>query len=72
MNKEDMRKLVSATDYAKIEIGLAAIGKYKVDIDMHIATATEIFNKSANEVTKEERKKAKAVNFGIAYGMKYE
>jgi DNA polymerase-1 len=72
MNKEDMKKLVTTTDYEKIEIGLAAIGKYKVDTDMHTATATEIFNKPAKDITYEERKKAKAVNFGIAYGMKYE
>ncbi len=38
------------------------------DLDIHTATASEIFGKSLNEVTQNDRRLAKAVNFGLAYG----
>ena len=39
------------------------------DWDIHTATASEIFLVNLNEVTKEQRRRAKAVNFGLIYGM---
>jgi len=49
--------------FAKDEIMARAIAD-----DIHLAVAAEIYNKPKREVTKEQRKRAKAVNFGIIYG----
>lgn len=51
--------------YAKDEKLKAALEAGK---DLHLQTATEIFDKPEHEITKEERKKAKSTNFGILYG----
>lgn len=69
-------KLVSA-DYSQIELRLAAeIAKDKAFIeafrdgaDIHRRTAAEMWNISEDEVTKEQRYAAKAINFGILYGI---
>ena len=37
--------------------------------DIHAATASEIFQETTDEVTNEQRRRAKAVNFGLIYGM---
>ena len=68
--------LVSA-DYSQIELRvLASISNCKTmieeinnGVDFHSSTAAKIFNIEINEVTKEMRRIAKAVNFGIVYGM---
>ena len=39
------------------------------NVDLHASTASKVFNKNIDEVTKEERRMAKAVNFGIVYGI---
>lgn len=67
--------LVSA-DYSQIELRLLAhcsgdenlISAFKSGGDIHAQTAAKIFDVPLNEVTKEQRSKAKAVNFGIVYG----
>ena len=67
--------MISA-DYSQIELRLLAhitedpalIKAFENDLDIHAATASEIFNISFKEVTPELRRKSKAVNFGIAYG----
>lgn len=64
-------------DYSQIELRvLAHVGKIKVlqeifkeGNDIHQATASKVFNVPFNEVTSEMRRKAKAVNFGIVYGI---
>ena len=69
-------KIMSA-DYNQIELRLLAnfskdremINAYKNGTDIHKSTASQIFNKPLNEVTAEERRMAKAVNFGIIYGI---
>ncbi len=68
--------LVSA-DYSQIELRVLAtiagcdtmIKEINEGIDFHTSTAAKIYNISLNEVTKEQRRIAKAVNFGIVYGM---
>lgn len=68
--------LVSA-DYSQIELRLLAhfskdeklIQAYKNGMDIHRLTASKIFNVPFDEVSDEMRSKAKAVNFGIIYGI---
>ena len=67
--------LVSA-DYSQFELRLAAvladdtdmIEAFNSDIDIHILTASQVFGVALEDVTKEMRYAAKAVNFGILYG----
>jgi DNA polymerase-1 len=69
-------KLV-AFDYSQIEIRIAAFlsgDKKLLEIfrqgeDVHTAVAAEVFGVPLNEVSKEMRRKAKVINFGIMYGM---
>ena len=64
-------------DYSQIELRVAAfiareptmIGLYQNNQDIHMATAMQMTGKPASQVTGEERKKAKPVNFGFLYGM---
>jgi uracil-DNA glycosylase family 4 len=64
-------------DYSQIELRIAAflareetmIRLYATGQDIHMAMAMRMTGKPAEFVTKEERKKAKAVNFGFLYGM---
>ncbi len=70
------RALVSA-DYSQIELRLAAvlakdaafIAAFKDNADIHKRTAAEMWGISEDEVTKEQRYAAKAINFGILYGI---
>lgn len=64
-------------DYSQIELRIAAIlsgdekmmEAFKKGIDIHTAVATEVFNVKPEMVTKEMRRQAKVINFGILYGM---
>lgn len=64
-------------DYSQVELRLAAYiadernlkHLYQTGQDVHMAMAMRMTNKPESQVTKEERKKAKAVNFGFLYGM---
>lgn len=68
--------LVSA-DYSQIELRLLAhmskddslIEAFNNNIDIHSSTASEVFNVEIQNVTPEMRRTAKAVNFGIIYGI---
>lgn len=67
--------LISA-DYSQIELRILAhitgdpglVRAFQDDLDIHAATASEIFGVPLAEVTSDLRRAAKAVNFGIAYG----
>ena len=64
-------------DYSQIELRIMAslsgdeklIAAYKEDKDIHAITASEVFHVPFEEVTPELRRNAKAVNFGIIYGI---
>ena len=64
-------------DYSQIELRLLAhmsgddmlIEAYKMDSDIHRITASNVFHIPMNEVTDLQRRNAKAVNFGIVYGI---
>ena len=66
-----------SSDYSQIELRVFAsmaneesmIDAFNKGLDIHTKTAMEIFNKSKDEVTKNMRRQAKAVNFGILYGI---
>ncbi len=67
---------IMSADYSQIELRLLAhisqdenlINAFKSNVDVHATTASKIFNVDINDVTKEMRRKAKSVNFGIVYG----
>ncbi len=64
-------------DYSQIELRLLAaisgdetmINAFIDGVDIHTVTASQVFNTPLEFVTPEQRKRAKAVNFGIIYGM---
>jgi DNA polymerase-1 len=70
------KKLLSL-DYSQVELRIAAmmsgdeklIEIFKEGRDVHSAVAARVFRKKEEEVTKEERRAAKAINFGVIYGM---
>jgi DNA polymerase-1 len=65
-----------SADYSQIELRLLAhasedehlINAFKTGEDIHTLTAAKVFGVSVQNVTKDMRQKAKAVNFGIVYG----
>ncbi|MCO4786396.1 MAG: DNA polymerase I [Marinomonas atlantica] len=69
-------KLVAA-DYSQIELRIMAhlsqdrglLDAFANNLDVHKATAAEVFDTTAEEVTTEQRRRAKAINFGLIYGM---
>ncbi len=70
------RVLLSA-DYSQIELRLMAhfsqdpllVDAYRNNRDIHTLTASEVFGVAAEDMDKETRNRAKAVNFGIVYGI---
>ena len=76
VSKFENGKIISA-DYNQIELRLLAdmsgeeklIEAYKNGVDIHRKTASDIFGVPLEEVTDAERREAKAVNFGIIYGI---
>ena len=65
-----------AVDYSQIELRIIAalsedetmISAFKAGLDIHTATASNVFKTPLTEVTRDQRSAAKAVNFGIIYG----
>ena len=68
--------LISA-DYSQIELRIMAhlskdknlTNAFNAGLDVHSATAAEVFGVSLESVTEEQRRSAKAINFGLMYGM---
>ena len=66
-----------AADYSQIELRIMAhlsndsalVGAFQSGKDVHTHTASEVFEVDVDAVTKDQRRKAKAVNFGLIYGM---
>ncbi len=73
---EENHVLISS-DYHQIELRMLAsmaeetsmIDAFNQDIDIHTKTAMDVFNVTQDEVSKEMRRRAKTVNFGIVYGI---
>lgn len=70
-------KLIMAIDYSQIELRIMAhlsqdkalLDAFAKGLDVHRATAAEVFGISLDQVNSEQRRRAKAVNFGLIYGM---
>jgi DNA polymerase-1 len=68
---------VVAADYSQVELRIMAhlsqdaglLNAFKQGEDVHRATAAEVFGVEPDKVSKEQRRKAKAINFGLIYGM---
>ena len=66
-----------SADYSQFELRLAAvmsgetqmIEDFNTDIDIHTKTAAEVYHVPLSAVTKQQRRRAKVVNFGVLYGM---
>jgi len=66
-----------AADYSQIELRIMAhisqdeglLNAFSQGLDIHQATAAEIFNLSIEDVKQDHRRSAKAINFGLIYGM---
>ena len=69
--------VIVSADYSQIELRIMAhisrdenlLRAFAAGEDVHRHTAAEIFNRSLHEVTPEERRYAKVINFGLIYGM---
>ena len=66
-----------AADYSQVELRIMAhlsedetlLNAFREGADIHSTTAAEIFSVNADQVDSEQRRKAKAINFGLIYGM---
>ncbi|OCT21083.1 DNA polymerase I [Pseudomonas putida] len=66
-----------AADYSQIELRIMAhlakdeglLHAFRNDLDVHRATAAEVFGVALEAVTNDQRRSAKAINFGLIYGM---
>ena len=73
---ENKNNVIISADYSQVELRLLAhisrddnlIEAFCSDEDVHAATASKVFDVPIEQVTKDMRSKAKAVNFGIVYG----
>ena len=70
-------RVILAADYSQIELRLMAhfsgdenlTRAFNEGLDIHTATAAEVLGKAVEDVTATERRNAKAINFGLLYGM---
>lgn len=73
----DDNNSIVAADYSQIELRIMAhlsqdeglLSAFSQGLDVHKATASEVFSTAIEEVSVEQRRSAKAINFGLIYGM---
>jgi DNA polymerase-1 len=73
----DKGNVLISADYSQFELRLSAamsedkelVDMFNRDVDVHTATAAQVYHRDPEDVTKQMRRTAKAVNFGILYGM---
>jgi DNA polymerase-1 len=71
------KQLLMAADYSQIELRIMAhlsadaglLAAFAKELDVHRATAAEVFEVDLDAVTADQRRSAKAINFGLMYGM---
>jgi DNA polymerase-1 len=71
------KQVLLAADYSQIELRIMAhlsadaglLGAFEADRDVHQATAAEVFGVPLDSVSADQRRSAKAINFGLIYGM---
>jgi DNA polymerase-1 len=69
-------RLLLSCDYSQIELRLLAhiaqdptlVAAFSADADIHAATAAQVFNVPLEEVTSDQRRQAKTINFAVLYG----
>jgi DNA polymerase-1 len=69
--------VIASADYSQIELRIMAhlsddaalLNAFKQGLDVHRATAAEVFGVALDEVSSEQRRYAKVINFGLIYGM---
>ena len=69
--------VIASADYSQIELRIMAhisgdealLGAFHSGLDVHRATAAEVFNVAVDQVSSEQRRYAKVINFGLIYGM---
>ena len=70
-------RLIASADYSQIELRIMAhisgdaslLQAFKQGLDVHRATAAEVFGVAVDQVSSEQRRYAKVINFGLIYGM---
>ncbi len=70
-------KMFVSADYSQFELRIAAylskdqrlIDMFNKDVDVHLATAAEVYGRAEEDVTKNMRREAKVLNFGVMYGL---
>lgn len=70
-------KVIASADYSQIELRIMAhlsgdhalLHAFQHGLDVHRATAAEVFGVTVHQVTQEQRRYAKVINFGLIYGM---
>lgn len=73
----DEGRIIMAADYSQVELRIMAHlsgddglrTAFQQGLDVHRATAAEIFDEALDEVSSDQRRSAKAINFGLIYGM---
>jgi DNA polymerase-1 len=73
--EQDM--ILLSADYSQIELRIMAhlsrddglMAAFSAEEDVHLATAAEVFDLPLEQVTSDQRRSAKAINFGLIYGM---